>query len=572
MADRSQPKRDPVTGELVVFHSSLLPPYLHYSVIPSTATSDEQTTPRILAAPVPIPGSRMMHDLGVSSTHSILLDMPLSLDPLNLLVGKPVVCYSPTTPSRFGIFARHFPGDVLWYEAPSCVIFHTALTFDTPDAVNLLCCRMNSSTLVYAAGNIPLPKSEMLSDGQADTCELYYFRFPLDPPPLAAPSHSFPISKVPFEFPCVPAKLSMSESQFVYGCSLTAGSFSAALGSAAKIDALVKINVKRLITRGMAEGRQHDEAVDSRSVAEILAMQDDRLEIGEQEDDIRVFAMPPGWFAQEMSFVPRRQQRGEDDGFLLTYVFDESQLGAQGVPREGATSELWVIDAYNMREVVAKILLPQRGTSSSFPDRCSCIYSAVWTSRDLVHGGADRYPAPGDVSPISSRQLAPRDGCGSRLAGATTEHACARDGLRTGLNCLLVTIRISFALHLHRLRALGGIGCAPSRREARGIAKRNPPMPNSTKCPATLSLDHDRRAKEDCDRDRRGRGRHGHRGPPRVRRLRRRALLPSGRSELTAADCARAQRLHRRTVLDHPRRRGPPLRSGSLAASAAPPL
>ena len=192
---RTQPKSDPITGELVLFHSSLLPPYLHYSVIPATTDPDvASATPRILAAPVPIPNSRMMHDLGVSPTHTILIDMPLSLDPLNLLRGKSVVYYSPSTPARFGIFPRHFPGDVRWFETPACVIFHTALTYDSEDAVNLLCCRLNSSTLVYAAGNLDMPKDQLLPPGQKDTCELYYFRFPLDPPPLAVPSHGTQVS------------------------------------------------------------------------------------------------------------------------------------------------------------------------------------------------------------------------------------------------------------------------------------------------------------------------------------------------------------------------------------------
>ena len=130
-----------------------------------------------------------MHDLGVSPTHTVLIDMPLSLDPLNLLRGKSVVYYSPSTLARFGIFPRHFPGDVRWFETPACVIFHTALTYDSKDAVNLLCCRLNSSTLVYAAGNLEMPKDQLLPPGQKDTCELYYFRFPLDPPPLAVPTH-----------------------------------------------------------------------------------------------------------------------------------------------------------------------------------------------------------------------------------------------------------------------------------------------------------------------------------------------------------------------------------------------
>lgn len=71
----------------------------------------------------------MMHDFGVSLKHTIILDMPLSLDPLNLLRGVPVVSYNPKTPSRFGVFERSFPGDVRWFETPPCIIFHVGNTW-----------------------------------------------------------------------------------------------------------------------------------------------------------------------------------------------------------------------------------------------------------------------------------------------------------------------------------------------------------------------------------------------------------------------------------------------------------
>ena len=96
---------------------------------------------------------------------------------------------------------------------------------------------------------------------------------------------------------------------------------------------------------------------DMRSVREVLDKQ------GQPGDTkaIRIFALPPGWFAQECSFVPRQGGSSEDDGWLLTYVFDESQLLEDGSAPADARSELWIVDALNMEEIVAKIRLPQRG-------------------------------------------------------------------------------------------------------------------------------------------------------------------------------------------------------------------
>ncbi|GAA5998456.1 carotenoid oxygenase family protein [Rhodotorula paludigena] len=377
----AHPKRDPHTGELLLFHMTFLPPFLHYSVIPSTherteASEKRPPRPRILAAPVPIAAPRMMHDMAASRTHSILLDMPLSLDPRNLVVGKPVIAYDPTQPARFGVLPRHEPDRVRWYEAPACIIFHTAFAFDEYDAasrlaaVNLVACRLNSPRLVYAAGNLDLPAAQALASGAKEACELYYYRFPLasspsDPADLA-PSHAFPLAAIPFEFPTVPQDRVVGPSKYVYGCSIKHGNFDEALGGAAKIDCLVKVNVDALVRRGVKRAEAGEggpeQPIDERTVVQVLAEQTARQGDASTDDEpLRIFELPPRHFAQESSFVPRAKPRSEDDGFLLTYVFDEHQLDpASGRPKDDAKSELWVIDAWDMRTVVAKVKLPQR--------------------------------------------------------------------------------------------------------------------------------------------------------------------------------------------------------------------
>lgn len=394
MSSLKQPKYDPHTGELMLFHMTFIPPYLSYSVVPSThmpIPTEKQpvATPRILAAPVPIAAPRMMHDMAASRTHSILLDTPLSLDPRNLALAKPVIGYEPSTPTRFGVFPRHAPNLVKWYLAPACIIFHTAFAYDEYSAldpteltaVNLVCCRLNSPRLVYNAGNIELPRSQRLAAGAKEACELYYYRFPSSRSASQhlEVSHQFPLASIPFEFPTVPQDRVVGPAKYVYGCSVKRGNFDAALGAAAKIDCLVKINAAALIRKGIkrAEAGQGDveTPADSRTIAGILAEQTDRsgsrqwseaAEVSQADDvPIRIFELPPRHYAQESSFVPRNNARAEDDGFLLTYVFDEAQIDPMsGKPFKDARSELWIIDAWDMRTVVAKVKLPQRGKSA----------------------------------------------------------------------------------------------------------------------------------------------------------------------------------------------------------------
>src|SRR3954451_24734888 len=113
----------------------------------------------------------MMHDFGVSLAHTVIMDLPLSLDPRNLARNQPVVSYNPAGKSRFGVFPRWNPENVRWFETNPCCIFHTANTWDEVSlkkgtqavettAVNMLACRLTSAALVFSAGDIasPIPK------------------------------------------------------------------------------------------------------------------------------------------------------------------------------------------------------------------------------------------------------------------------------------------------------------------------------------------------------------------------------------------------------------------------------
>ena len=189
-----------------------------------------------------------------------------------------------------------------------------------------------------------------------EQCRLYYYQFDLRTGSII---HQWALASIPMEFPSVHPELEMQDARFVYGCSTTTTSFGSALGKATKIDALVKLDVTTLIARGWSyPPRSVTGVVDSRSVADILASEDDN-------DPINVFRMPEGWFAQEPRFVPASTKSSEDDGFLVFYAFDEAQLNSLGdVPADNsplhAKSEFWIVNALNMKDIVARVQLPQR--------------------------------------------------------------------------------------------------------------------------------------------------------------------------------------------------------------------
>ena len=422
----AHPKIDPKTKEMFMFHASFAPPYVQYSILPKQSASgqllsnDAQTQEKMLNAAVPgINGGRMMHDFGVSSSHTVIMDLPLSLDPANQLKGKPPVTYDSDKPSRFGVFPRRHPENVRWFETDACCILHTANSWDDldaagkPIAVNMLACRLTSATMVFAAGNIAPPvekdvgaamarnkkrmpffsKYDDASDGtvweqsgsiespddekepllriisldepespndeeeyDVDQCRLYYYNFDLQSGNIL---HQWALTAIPFEFPSVHPELEMNAARYIYGCSTSATNFGSALGKATKIDVLVKIDAATLIHRGRANPpRSVSGIVDNRSMVQVLESTD-------SNDNVRAFQMPEGWYAQEPRFIPAASKRSEDDGFLVFYAFDEDQLTDAGdVPADDspnrAKSELWIIDAMDMRTIVARVHLPQR--------------------------------------------------------------------------------------------------------------------------------------------------------------------------------------------------------------------
>ena len=322
--------------------------------------------------------AKMMHDFGVSSCHTIIMDLPLSLDPVNLVKNLPVVSYDPSGRSRFGVFSRYRPDKVSWFETNPCCIFHTANSWDINNVdtisgrlngpmVNMLVCRLTSASLVFSAGDLaaPIPLRAIPdSQKEEEQCRLYFYQFCLASAfgtvnhehsvQNNTIKHQWALSAIPFEFPSLRDSVSMSAAKYIYGCSVSDSSFGAALGRAVKINALVKIDVETLIQKGMDNPpTQISGCVDMRSLAEVL-QSDDPM------DPINVFVLPEGWYAQEPRFVPRQNGTSEDDGWLLTYVFDESQLDSSGECTSDAKSELWIIHAKNMKDVVAKVYLPQR--------------------------------------------------------------------------------------------------------------------------------------------------------------------------------------------------------------------
>jgi len=177
---------------------------------------------------------------------------------------------------------------------------------------------------------------------------------------ILRPSHSFPISKLSLEFPTTaPGKITRA-AKYVYACSNSEEDLSAALGQAAKIDIIAKLDVSNLVSQGRRRNTTRKNlSVDSRTCSQIL-MDNQGIDSDISENPIQLFKFPNGVFGGEPRFVPSAGSQTEDDGHLLFFAFDESQLLSSGEAPKWATSELWILDARGMKDVVARVKLTQR--------------------------------------------------------------------------------------------------------------------------------------------------------------------------------------------------------------------
>lgn len=122
----AHPKYDPLSG---IFHVMTYQPGLQalsYLVVDRDGSS--RTVAEIAAPHCP-----MVHDMAFTATKAIVLDLPVTFDPIN--PGFRFSWNEQRTP-RVGLVPRN--GDLAglrWIEAPSCFVFHIMNAFDDGDTV-----------------------------------------------------------------------------------------------------------------------------------------------------------------------------------------------------------------------------------------------------------------------------------------------------------------------------------------------------------------------------------------------------------------------------------------------------
>jgi len=114
----AHPKIDPVTGEMLFFGYSAIPPYLRFHVADASGEL-------VRSVEIDLPAPVMIHDFVTTAEHVIFFDAPAVFDFAGFAAGGPMLAWKPELGTRIGVMARDNDGtDVRWFDIDTCYVFH----------------------------------------------------------------------------------------------------------------------------------------------------------------------------------------------------------------------------------------------------------------------------------------------------------------------------------------------------------------------------------------------------------------------------------------------------------------
>lgn len=296
----AHPKLCPQTKEMFLFGHSIDPridPKASYSVVSPNTGKVTHTMD------VPIRGPRFMHDMAITEQFAVLFDLPATFDFEEWQEGRTPWKHRADIPTRFGIFPRHCedPDKVRWFDAKSCQIFHTINAFeqDGGRTVVLRACRAESYDMGFDGSDNP-------------KFWLYPYEWVFDLVTGQTLSEGR-LSDVRCDFPVISRHVVGLQHRFSYYTT-----YRARPGDGVPLyDGLAKYD--------------HEQA---RMVANVRL--NEHLSCG------------------ECSFVPKKQGKEEDSGYLVVFVSDD---------RMPNKTELWIFCAETLSDnstPLARVETPQR--------------------------------------------------------------------------------------------------------------------------------------------------------------------------------------------------------------------
>ncbi|MEC4986303.1 MAG: carotenoid oxygenase family protein [Oscillatoria sp. PMC 1068.18] len=312
----AHPKIDPLTGEMMFFSYSLpSSPHLYYSIVSSQGKL-------LRTVPIDLPIGVMMHDFAITENYTIFMDLPLTFDAAKMYQGKLPLGFDSSRPSRFGILPRH--GDhtnIRWFSADPCYVLHCVNAYEDGAEIVLTACRMPAINLLFF--------SEMGEQVREEKAVLYQWKFNL----ATGNVQEEMLSEMVIDFPRLNEQYLGRRQRFAY---------------AAKRADKNEFEKRRFLFDGL-------------------------IKYDFQNGEVQTYSLGEQRYGGEAVFVPRSNESGEDEGWLLTLVYDEAS----------ESSELLILDASDLtKDAIAKIRIPFRIPFG---------FHGIWLSRShlLKHSEAE---------------------------------------------------------------------------------------------------------------------------------------------------------------------------------------
>jgi carotenoid cleavage dioxygenase len=282
----AHPKVCPVTGELLAFGYSPFEPYLRYLRVSADGVLVQTEN-------ITVGGPTMMHDFNVTRNNVIFMDLPAVFDLAAAMRGEMPIHWDDSYPARLGVMPRDGnDADVRWYDIDPCYVFHPMNAYEVGDSIVLDVARLSH---IWRDSMMDFPSPEL-------------WRWTIDT--TTGKVREEQVDDRPGEFPRVADSVVGLEHRYGYEMALPeAFSYEDPMSTSG---ALVKYD------------RQSGERIEA--------------------------ALGRGRMPGEPVFAPAAGATSEDDGYLMTFVYDA----------ETDTSRFVVIDAASMDATpVASVELPR---------------------------------------------------------------------------------------------------------------------------------------------------------------------------------------------------------------------
>ena len=282
----AHPKVCPVTGELLAFGYSLFAPYLSYLRVSATGELAQVEN-------ITVGGPTMMHDFNVTRNYIIFMDLPAVFDLDMAIRGEMPIHWSDSYPSRLGVMPRNgTDADVTWYDIDPCYVFHPMNAYEEGNTIVIDVARLDH---IWRDSPMDFPAPSL-------------YRWTIDT--TTGKVHEAQIDDLPAEFPRVADSVVGLKHRYGYMmANATETAFDEPLSAAGAI-------------------LKYDRETGTRS----------QIDVG--------MGRLPG----ETVFVPSAHGTAEDDGYLMTYVYDANSN----------ESDFMIFDAASMSaEPVATVHLPR---------------------------------------------------------------------------------------------------------------------------------------------------------------------------------------------------------------------